>query len=187
MLLNKKIAQNIILSSVLSCTLFASSSDASNIPNVHIGKKIVSPEKIIQLLKPNPRRNRSSVTTKETAIERHYSPRSISLEINFDFDSSQLNQRSLRQLSPIAEAMGSSQLSGLSFEMVGHTDAAGSRKYNQYLSVKRAKTVKRFFIEQFGISSDKLQASGKGEIDLLNPKKPFSSVNRRVTIIATQI
>lgn len=55
-------------------------------------------------------------------------------------------------------------------EIGAHTDATGSSKYNQELSEKRAKEVKKY-LEKKGIASSRLVAKGYGESKLLNKCK----------------
>lgn len=67
--------------------------------------------------------------------------------------------------------------------IVGHTDSVGSNAYNDKLSTRRANTVKDELI-RLGISSDAIEASGKGETELMvqtgdGVKDPQ---NRRATI-----
>ncbi len=44
----------------------------------------------------------------------------------------------------------------------GHTDNVGSEDVNQKLSERRAAAIKRYLIQNFGISPDRLQAEGYG-------------------------
>ena len=55
-------------------------------------------------------------------------------------------------------------------EIGAHTDATGTSKYNQELSEKRAREVKKY-LEKKGISSARLLAKGYGESKLLNKCK----------------
>jgi len=55
-------------------------------------------------------------------------------------------------------------------EIGAHTDATGSSRYNQELSEKRAKEVKRY-LEKKGVASIRLIAKGYGESKLLNKCK----------------
>jgi outer membrane protein OmpA-like peptidoglycan-associated protein len=67
-------------------------------------------------------------------------------------------------------------------EIAGHTDAVGTKAYNQYLSLKRAQAVKDYLTKK-GISTRRIKAVGYGK------SKPLASnddeqggreLNRRV-------
>jgi len=66
----------------------------------------------------------------------------------------------------------------------GYTDSVGSEDYNQWLSERRADSVKSYLIEQ-GISSIRLAASGKGRSDPVadNDSAAGRQQNRRVEVI----
>ncbi|WP_445384782.1 OmpA family protein [Robiginitalea sp. IMCC44478] len=106
--------------------------------------------------------------------------------IGFGFDSYRLEAENLKRLARIASLM--KRYSDFSFIIIGHTDARGPSGYNQLLSEKRAAAVMNFLLEQ-GIDQSRLQASGKGETELLNACKDGVSctvsehaLNRRVDI-----
>jgi len=63
----------------------------------------------------------------------------------------------------------------------GYTDAGGRRKINQWISLERAKSVKRY-LESQGIATQNIAAQGFGEEGLLYADKPYSTLNRRVEI-----
>lgn len=67
--------------------------------------------------------------------------------------------------------------------IVGHTDTVGSAAANQKLSVKRAEKVRQSLIG-LGVSSESIQAAGRGENDLLvaTPDNTQEPKNRRVEI-----
>jgi len=69
------------------------------------------------------------------------------------------------------------------FEVIGHTDKSGSEKYNDGLSLLRAKTVKNWFVLN-GIDSNRLKTVGQGfkynESDNKNSTNRFK--NRRIEI-----
>ncbi|MEM9085896.1 MAG: OmpA family protein [Pseudomonadota bacterium] len=74
-----------------------------------------------------------------------------------------------------------------SFNVVGHTDRAGSNAYNDELSMRRAQAVADL-MESLGISRDQLTITAEGE---LNPRVPTadgirSPENRRVEITVKQ-
>lgn len=68
------------------------------------------------------------------------------------------------------------------FLLEGHTDAIGSRLFNQVLSEDRAGSLRRVLTETFGIPSRALVAVGYGEDFLLVPVPYAEWRNRRVTI-----
>jgi len=107
---------------------------------------------------------------------------SVNLRIGFDFDSASLTSQGERQARELGRALES--LRGGSFEIVGHTDRQGDEAYNDRLSLRRAETVKAFLAEEFGIPSEALTATGRGERDLLYPgdTEEDHALNRRVEV-----
>lgn len=69
----------------------------------------------------------------------------------------------------------------LKIEIAGHTDAAGTKKYNLGVSIGRAVAVKKQMIA-YGFDKNKIKARGYGEeIPLVeNNAEGYSRVNRRV-------
>lgn len=104
--------------------------------------------------------------------------------INFAFGSAEIPRSEFRKLGEIARAF--EQLSrrrrGARFLIEGHTDAVGSREANQLLSERRAASLKRVLVGEFGISPRMLETVGYGE-DFLLVDTPYEEWrNRRVTI-----
>ena len=64
----------------------------------------------------------------------------------------------------------------------GHTDAVGSDYSNQILSERRAASLKRTLVREFGIPSYALETVGYGEDFLLVPTPNENWRNRRVTL-----
>ena len=58
-------------------------------------------------------------------------PRSIDLVIQFDYNSSDLQENSKPLLDNLIAAMKTERLKNLRFNVEGHTDAKGSKSYNQ--------------------------------------------------------
>ncbi len=109
-------------------------------------------------------------------------PPSISMEINFGYNSAQLTDQAIQQLAPLGQALQSPELAGLSFMLEGHTDASGPDDYNMALSQKRAQSVGQFLYQYYGVDPTKLNIIGRGESALLDPANPTSGANRRVSI-----
>ncbi len=99
----------------------------------------------------------------------------------FDFDKATLKPEGRRKLDELA-----SRLAGMRLEVVvatGHTDAIGSRQYNQGLSVRRAQAV-RAFLQEKGLPVDKIFTTGKGESQpaASNQTREGRAQNRRVEV-----
>ena len=78
----------------------------------------------------------------------------------FGFDKSVLSPRGMRMLDDLAAT-----LNGATFDSVhvsGYTDRIGSKAYNQKLSLRRAKTVREYLVQQ-GVAAGSIQARGEGE------------------------
>ncbi len=120
----------------------------------------------------------ASATTPVTAEPRA----SVSLSIQFDFNSAVLLPEGASTLKRLAAAMQSESLRADRFLIEGHTDAKGAKDFNQRLSKNRAESVRRYLIEQ-GVSDKRLVAEGKGFSDLANKTDPLSAENRRVKVV----
>lgn len=107
---------------------------------------------------------------------------SLTLLIQFDFDSARVSPQSQQALANLSQALQSSDLASSRFAVEGHTDAKGNTGYNLKLSESRAQAV-RDFLKTQGVASDRLQAAGKGASELANSAAPFAAENRRVRIV----
>ncbi len=104
------------------------------------------------------------------------------LSVEFNHDSDSLTQNARRQLDQLAQALTGKDLNDYTFEIIGHTDATGSDKYNMSLSKRRAFSVVKYLNDIHRVSGDRLSAAGKGETDLADPYNPESGINRRVEV-----
>ncbi|MTJ84017.1 MAG: OmpA family protein [Telmatospirillum sp.] len=100
----------------------------------------------------------------------------------FDFNKSDITAEANRTISQAAQAAKSNRAASIS--LVGHTDAAGSEKYNMALSLRRANAVKAALVK-LGIPGNEISVVGKGKSDPLVPTKDGvrEPQNRRVQII----
>ena len=73
---------------------------------------------------------------------------SLSLQIQFEFNSSQINPVSQQALLNLSTALKAAELSASKFEVEGHTDAKGNDAYNLKLSQQRAEAVQQFLVHQ---------------------------------------
>ena len=107
---------------------------------------------------------------------------SLSLQIQFDFNSARVRPESQQALANLAQALQSPQLAQSRFAVEGHTDAKGGADYNLRLSQQRAEAV-RDYLNSRGVQGTRLVASGKGSSDPANGADPFAAENRRVRIV----
>lgn len=111
-------------------------------------------------------------------------PASISMQIQFAFNSTRIEGGSLQMMENLALALASPELADRRFTIVGHTDGVGSAEYNRRLSQARARSVSDF-LTQRGVDGSRLNTQGMGFDQLLNPADPSAGENRRVEIIAS--
>lgn len=114
------------------------------------------------------------------------SPKKLSMQINFEFNSSRLSPSGKQALQPVALALASEELRNKRFVIEGHTDAKGKSAYNLALSKRRALTVKRYLVNQFALDPARFQAVDKGSTELLNSAEPYAAENRRVVMALLQ-
>lgn len=111
-------------------------------------------------------------------------PRTLDLDIKFEFNSGLLSQDGKDVLDQLAEALKSDALSGAkSIVLEGHADAKGNPAYNKVLSLRRAQSARNYLAGKHGIPYKKVQALGKGSSEPVDPNKPEDEINRRVRVI----
>jgi flagellar motor protein MotB len=105
----------------------------------------------------------------------------LAMNLNFDFDKTNLNAKNLEEVKKIANYLKSN--SDNNIIITGHTDNAGTSDYNLDLSIKRAEAVKRALVN-FGIDQKRVQAFGRGETMpyVPNDTEENRSRNRRIEI-----
>ncbi|MBX9945576.1 MAG: OmpA family protein [Reyranella sp.] len=140
-----------------------------------------SAEDIVRKLTPSGPATRSLRGVTVTPGEKT-APPSIDLYINFEFDSAKLDSNGILALQALGTALKDPRLKGNLFQIAGHTDAVGDDAYNQRLSEARARTVRDYLIQQFGVPPEALTAVGLGKSKLLDPSRPTDAVNRRVQV-----
>lgn len=105
----------------------------------------------------------------------------IDLEINFDYNSAEINARSLPGVNNLGKAL--SQMPGSVFVLAGHTDAKGGEGYNQSLSERRADAVRKYLVKNYGLTADNLVTVGYGKSHIKNSTDPYADENRRVQVV----
>jgi len=99
--------------------------------------------------------------------------------VKFSFDSYDITDQSKVKLDMLIIEL--TKLSDLKIEIQGHTDSDGPKVYNQYLSERRAKSVKEYLILH-GIDKKRLKTSGLNESTPIaeNNSREGKAKNRRV-------
>ena len=108
---------------------------------------------------------------------------SIDFEIYFPFNSSSVQKTALETMQKLGQILSNEAFKDRGFLIAGHTDGKGSDKANQFISQRRAETVKAFLVKNYGIDPGRLRIIGYGKEQLKEPGQPFAEVNRRVQII----
>ena len=102
-----------------------------------------------------------------------------SYAIYFDFDKYNFTPEAYLVISQVAEKMIADESLGL--EIYGYTDIDGTEKYNEVLSLRRAEATKDELVNKWGISADRISASGEGKMRV--PDRNYHHVSRRCELI----
>ncbi len=101
----------------------------------------------------------------------------------FDNNSSQISSSALAMLGEIGQAL--TREPERHALIIGHTDAYGDAAYNRTLSLRRARAVRDFLVDNFGIASDRLSVEGHGEDEPVatNDTQSRRMANRRIEVL----
>jgi|ERR1700722_2375261 len=102
----------------------------------------------------------------------------ISLDIRFGNDSNRLTPAATAQLAQLGAALNSTTLAHTRFLIAGHTSATGDPRHNQELSESRARSVRSYLVDHYGVDARRLEAAGFGASRPL-PQYPGSAVQQR--------
>jgi outer membrane protein OmpA-like peptidoglycan-associated protein len=107
-------------------------------------------------------------------------PMSIKLAVQFDTNSDLVKDIYLADIGKLADFM--KQHSNIKVTIEGHTDDRGNDYLNKMLSQRRAHSVRNILIQQFGITSDRVNFVGYGEERPVadNTSEQGRTANRRV-------
>jgi outer membrane protein OmpA-like peptidoglycan-associated protein len=110
----------------------------------------------------------------------------IDLEIQFDYNSARIARTSSEAVQELGKALSNPALRGSTFVVAGHTDGIGGYAFNQDLSERRADTIKRYLVENYGIAGSDVVTVGYGKTRLKDAQDPTDPINRRVEIVNLQ-
>lgn len=99
----------------------------------------------------------------------------------YDFDSDAIRPEAATNLRNLAASL--KEYPNTELLIVGHTDALGTTAYNQDLSARRANSAS-WYLSQQGVTSGRLRASGRGELEALasNETEGGRQSNRRIEV-----
>jgi len=107
----------------------------------------------------------------------------IDLEIQFDYNSAEISKTSTQAVRELGKALSDPSLKGSTFVVAGHTAGIGGDAFNQDLSERRADTIKRYLVQNYGIAGRELVTVGYGKTRLKDAQDPTDPVNRRVQVV----
>jgi len=132
-------------------------------------------------------RNRStrslSTGEREQIAELAATKPKIDLEIQFDYNSADIAKASMASVQALGKALSDPALKGSTFVVAGHTDATGGEEYNQGLSERRADTIKKYLMQNYGLNGTDLVTVGYGETKLKDTANGADPINRRVQVV----
>ena len=132
-------------------------------------------------------RNRStrslSTGEREQIAELAATKPKIDLEIQFDYNSADIAKTSVASVQALGKALSDPALKGSTFVVAGHTDATGGEAYNQGLSERRADTIKKYLVQNYGLNGTDLVTVGYGETKLKDTANGADPINRRVQVV----
>ena len=107
----------------------------------------------------------------------------IELEVKFALNSSEITEDFDEEIGNAAQFLKKNP--GVSARIEGHTDNTGTAVYNQWLSERRAQTVRQMMIDKHGIDPGQIIAIGKGQDypAMSNDTAEGRNANRRVELV----
>jgi len=130
------------------------------------------------------RKTRSlSTSEREQIAEIAATKPNIDLEIQFDYNSADIAKTSVPSVQALGKALSDPSLKGSTFVVAGHTDAVGTDEYNQGLSERRADTIKKYLVQNYGLNGGDLVTVGYGKTKLKDTANGADPINRRVQVV----
>lgn len=128
-------------------------------------------------------RDKCPGTEKGVMVDEDGCPLKFTIQIEFDFDKSEVRPEYRDELRKAAAFMN--KYPQTQFLLAGHTDSMGTDEYNMGLSKRRAAAVKKYLVENFGIAAHLMTPRGYGERQPVatNDTEEGRQQNRRVEVI----
>ena len=140
---------------------------------------IKAPDEALPKKKEKPKTEPEKILDKSVSCQEQFQNYLAKEKINFSYNKALIRKSSYALLNQLVEIAKSCPESKIMIE--GHTDSDGSKKYNQRLSEKRAKSVKLYLVKH-GIETKRLDSMGYGELKPLveNSTRDAKKQNRRI-------
>jgi outer membrane protein OmpA-like peptidoglycan-associated protein len=108
----------------------------------------------------------------------------INVNINFEYNSTDVIPNSVASIDVLAEALGESSFDGKKITIIGHSDARGTNEYNLELSEKRAEYIVQALVEKQPKLAGRLNVVGLGETKPLydGETEDIYLLNRRIEV-----
>jgi OOP family OmpA-OmpF porin len=120
------------------------------------------------------------ITPKAAAAAERFCSKPAILNIQFDTNKSDIKPHYEADLKTVGEFL--QDFPKAKGEISGHTDSVAGKAYNDKLSQALAESVKKYIVDKFGISADRIDAKGYGFSKPIasNKTKEGKSKNRRI-------
>jgi outer membrane protein OmpA-like peptidoglycan-associated protein len=159
----------------ISVTCLGNSAFAQLVSREEIVRALIAKPLVTRSLTSEPRRYDVTTFQSDPTIDLR--------EIYFEFNSAAITESAGPQMRELGAALKDPRLNDSRISISGHTDGVGGLSFNQALSERRAAAVKRYLVDNFGISPERLHTAGYGKLRLKNKADVYAPENRRVEII----
>jgi len=141
-----------------------------NIENKEYQKRVAELDKKVKQLQILRARDKKLIDTLQQEIKRLNFDKKATPEVGtiyklknvyFDLESTKLTMNSKETLEDVIEYLNNNPT--VRIDIQGHTDATGSDEYNNELSIRRAKLVYDYLVNEGGIAEDRLAYHGFGK------------------------
>lgn len=121
-------------------------------------------------------------------VSKSYDPKTktLTLDVKFELNKADIQEGYTSAINQLGLALKEDK--NLKLEVQGHTDTTGPKSLNMALSSSRAQAVKKYLIQNFEISPERLSAKGYGPLQPVSTNETFDGrkKNRRVDIKVIQ-
>ena len=152
-------------------------------PQVDPAKRSCRPKALRSEIRNRATRSLSSGEREQIATIAQEKPK-IDLEINFDYNSADISNKSMPSVQALGKALTNPDLKGSTFVVAGYTDAAGRRGlFNSTCPSGASDAIKRYLTDKFGIAGSDLVTDRIWQDEAQGPRQSDGEANRRVQVV----